>query len=604
MTTDSLELILQQIRDFQDRGAWESAAQLFAEHAVSLIDQEPVATVAALYAPFPSHVVERLPTLWYLAGLVNAARNRSVEAVQWLSRAIEHYTRHNEHPERQAWMHLELARIEYRRDNFVQVQAHVDRAMQLAMQSGTQSTALNAFLYYMIASLCADTGRVAEGVGYARTAAEAYHQQGSTLGEFRALISMGSLARQMGDFRTEREALVQARACYQSGHLEPYSFEALLGAETHLAWYRGDLDSALEKAQMWLALTQGGGYSRRRLYATLVLGNVLRALGRHDQALQAYQTARRIAVEHNANFVRWIDAQEAWVAALQGRLDAAAELAERALAPADHGQRMSFQVNLAVVDLLRNRWSAAEEALQESLAFYRRSNDQIATCAISFCLAYAQITNKAHSSAILQTLQSDLRWLDGCDNAYFALWWHPLLVSRVALWLLTTNDFRALGRRLFLQGRLGVDGLRTLQQAAYAGGGSLGAEATDLLTILGQPPLHHLDGVEDVGARTVIADAVAQGELAASALPELFRQLRTAQDRQRDNPTAVAIFLLHVKGVTSQEIGTTLACSLSTVSHTLQSIYESLGVARTVGTTRAEQRAALRRVAQARGLLV
>ena len=63
MPTDSLDPILQQIRDFQDQGAWESAAQLFAEHAVSLIDRQPVATVAALYAPFPSHVVERLPTL-------------------------------------------------------------------------------------------------------------------------------------------------------------------------------------------------------------------------------------------------------------------------------------------------------------------------------------------------------------------------------------------------------------------------------------------------------------------------------------------------------------------------------------------------------------
>ncbi len=604
MPTDALDPILRQIRDLQERGAWESAAHLFAEHAVTLIDRQPVATVAALYAPFPSHVVERLPTLWYLAGLVNAARNRAAEAMHWLTSAIEYYTRHQEHPERQAWIHLELARIEYRRDNFAEVQVHVDCAMQLASQIGTQSPALHAFLYYMIANLCADTGRVAEGVGYARTAAEEFRQQGSTLGEFRALLSMGSLARQMGDFRTEREAVVQARACYQSGHLEPYSFEALLGAETHLAWYRGDLDGALEQAQMWLALTQGGGYSRRRLYATLVLGNVLRALGRYDQALQAYQNARRIADEHNANFVRWIDAQESWVAALQGRLDEAAELAARALTPADHGQRMSFQVNLAVVDLLRNRWATAEGPLQESLAFYRRSNDQVATCAISFALAYAQIASKAQFSTILQTLQADLRWLAGCDNAYFPLWWHPLLVSRVALWLLTTTDYRPLGRRLFLQGKLGGDGLRTLQQAAYAGGGALSLEATDLLTILGQPPLHHLDGVEDVSVRTVIADAVAQGQLAASALPELLRQLRTAQEQERDNPTAVAIFLLHVQGVTSQEIGAKLACSRSTVSHTLQSIYESLGVARAAGTTRTEQRAALRRAAQARGLLV
>ena len=93
-----------------------------------------------------------------------------------------------------------------------------------------------------------------------------------------------------------------------------------------------------------------------------------------------------------------------------------------------------------------------------------------------------------------------------------------------------------------------------------------------------------------------------KGQIVASALPELFRQFRTAQERQRDNPTVVAIFLLHVQGVPSQEIGAALNCSRSTVSHSLQSIYEALDVDRTTGT-RAEQRAALRRAAQARGLL-
>lgn len=602
MSTDSFDPIIQQIRTLQEQGEWEAAAHLFAEHASSLIERLPVATVVALFAPFPSSVVERLPTLWYLAGLVSASLNQAAEATRWLSRAGEYYAQHRQYPDRQAWIHLELARIEYRRDDFALVQEHVDRAMQLTAQMGPAPSTLQAFLYYMIANLCADTGRVAEGIGYAQAAAQEYHRQGSTLGEFRALLTVASLARQTGDFRVERDALVQARACYQTGRLEPYSFESLLGAETHLDWYRGDLTGALEKAQTWLTIAQGSGYSRRRLYATLVLGNVLRALGRYDQALQVYQAARRIATESNPNFTRWIDAQESWVAALQGRLDDAATLAKRALVPADHGQRMSFQVNLAVVHLLNGRWPDAEDLLRESLDFYRRSQDQVATCAISFYLAYAQLATNARSSAILDLLQPDLCWLDGCDNAYFPLWWHPALVSRIALWLLTSTGYRALGRRLFLQGRLGADGLRTLQEAASAGNGALSAEATDLLTVLGEPPLHHLDDVEDGSARRIIAAAVVDGQIVASALPDLFRQLRTSQERGRDNPTVVAIFLLHAQGAPGQEIATALSCSTSTVSHSLQSIYESLGVDRSSGT-RAEQRAALRRAAQARGLL-
>ncbi len=602
MSTESFDPILQQIRTLQERGEWQAAAHLFAEHASGLIDRLPVATVAAIFAPFPSSVVEQLPTLWYLAGLVSASLNQAAEATRWLSRSGDYYARHRQHPERQAWIHLELARIAYRRDDFARVQEHVDRAMQLTAQIGPASSTLQAFLYYMIANLCADTGRVAEGIGYAQASAQEFRRHGSTLGEFRALLTVASLARQTGDFRIERDAVVQARACYQTGRLEPYSFESLLGAETHLDWYRGELAGALEKAQTWLNIAQGSGYSRRRLYATLVLGNVLRALGRYDQALQVYQAARRIATESNPNFTRWIDAQESWVAALQGRLDHAATLAGRALTPADYGQRMSFQVNLAVVHLLNGRWSDAEDLLRESLDFYRRSQDRVATCAISFYLAYAQIATKARTPVILELLQPDLRWLDGCDNAYFPLWWHPALVSRVTLWLLATTDYRALGRRLFLQGRLGADGLRMLQGAACAGDGALSAEATDLLTILGEPPLHHLNDVEDGSARSIIAAAVVDGQIVASALPNLFRQLRTAQERERDNPTVVAIFLLHAQGAPSQEIATVLNCSASTVSHSLQGIYESLGVDRNSGT-RAEQRAALRRAAQARGLL-
>src|SRR5690606_40628739 len=63
---------------------------------------------------------------------------------------------------------------------------------------------------------------------------------------------------------------------------------------------------------------------------------------------------------------------------------------------------------------------------------------------------------------------------------------------------------------LFLQGRLGADGLRTLQEAACAGNGALSAEATDLLTVMGEPPLHHLDDVEDGSARRIIAAAVVE----------------------------------------------------------------------------------------------
>lgn len=121
---------------------------------------------------------------------------------------------------------------------------------------------------------------------------------------------------------------------------------------------------------------------------------MLRALGRYDQAFEYYEQARRIAAEHRSNFVRWIDAQESWFALLEGRVAEAEELVGRALAVADHGLTMSFQVNLAVIKLLTGHHHEAEHLLSESLEFYTRSHDRQATCAISFHLAYLHLDRR------------------------------------------------------------------------------------------------------------------------------------------------------------------------------------------------------------------
>lgn len=598
---NTLTNVVSQIYYRQGAGEWAHAAELLATHAIDLFDRLTAAELAALFAPFPASLVEQLPDLWFVAGLVHTRLHDDVAtAYAWLQKAATHYATQDLQIDRAAWAFLELARLDYARDEFARVQHFIDRAAALMKRDSAHAPAYTAFLDYMIASLCGDTGRVVEGFEYAQRAAHLYHLQHNPAREFRALLTMCSFAQQLGRYPAALDALSRAHLCYETGRLESASFEALLNAETHLAWYRGHLEAALAGAQTWVRFSQGGGFRRQRLYAHWIMGNILRALERYPQAQDYYAQARRIAAEHTPNFTRWIDAQESWLALLQGDYTAAETLIHRALAVADEGQQMSFQVNLGVVELLTGRAEAAEQRLRASLAFYTRSQDLQATCAISFHLTYLQIGQGMRVPLIMRTLRAGLKWLNSEDNAYFPLWWHPEVVSRVAAFLLTTPEFHALGRRFFRQSYLGEAGVRILRQMYLQAKPVQRAEIAEMLAAHDASVPEHIAIHAD--AEQVVADAIDRSVITLAMAPALFHRLRTANQRDRDNPTVVAIFLLHIQGVSAGDISMRLDVSRSSVSHALQIIYESLGVARDQGS-RIDQRNALRRAAQEQGLI-
>ena len=597
----TLNAVVEQIQHQQAAGAWASAIDLLAMHAVDLVDRLPTAELAALFAPFPRLQLAELPALWFVAGLIETRLHHVAAALAWLEKAAIYFTTQDVQPERAIWVNLELARLHYAHDEFAAVQQHIDVAVALMKRHPALPTAHEAFLNYMIASLCGDTGRVAEGMGFARRAAQQYHRQRNHAREFRAWLTVCSFANQLGVYQAALDALHRARICYESQRLESADFEALLNAETHLAWYRGRLEEALNTAQLWVRFTQGSGFHRQRLYAHWMMGNILRALGRYDQAFDYYELTRRIALEHAPNFVRWVDAQQSWLAVLQADYPAAEQLILCALDGADYGQTMSFLVSLGVIELSTGRQAAAEQHLREALAFYTQSQDRQATCAIAFHLAYIQIERGAHTVDIARSLRAELKWLEGEDNAYFPLWWHPPIVSRVAGFLWSTPEFRGLARRFFRQQYLGEAGVRALCELHRHAPTGQRAELAELLAVHGATAPETVETHGD--AERVITAAVEQGLLTTEMVPALFRRLRTARHRDRDNPTITAIFLLHIQGVTAGDIALQLDISRSSVSHMLQAIYESLGVVRNRGS-RIEQRHALHRAAQAEGLII
>jgi tetratricopeptide (TPR) repeat protein len=595
--------ILDQLRHLQETHEWDDAAALLAEHAPELLDRLNAAQLTAIFAPFPQRVIEQSPTVWYLAGLINARLQNIQSAMAWLMKAVTYLVAHELHPDRLVWCYLELARLHYAHDDFAEVGRYIDLASVLMERVHPLKPAHEPFFHYLVACLCADTGRVAEGQLFAERAARQYRSQHNDAREFRAWLAVVTFSHHTGDYQRAFDALERARRCYERGRLESTDYEALLNAETHLAWHRGQLVEALAMVEIWVRFSLGSGFHRQRLYAHWTMANILRAMERYDQALHYYELARAIAAEHTPNFIRWIDAQESWLALLQGDYAHAEAAIQRALTTADHGLTMSFQVNLAVIEAQTGRWQAAEERLKESLAFYQQSQDRLATCAITFHLAAVKVQQGARPATVVKLLRPELRWLEQCDNAYFPLWWHAEIVSRVAILLLGVPEFHGLARRFFRQPYLGEMGTRALQQAYVHATTSQQAELAELLAARGAAAPIGNSAPKYHEAKRVIAAAIESDLVEPAMIPLLIERLQSARRRNRNNSTAVAILLMHVQGVSTGDIAQRLAHSRSLVSHTLQMIYESFGVPRTEGS-RIEQRSALMLAVRADGLLL
>ena len=362
------------------------------------------------------------------------------------------------------------------------------------------------------------------------------------------------------------------------------------------------LDVAPERTQAAAESVLATLTAEQRLHFQFALGKACEDQGDYAEAQQRYGVVRVLATQLQPKFIWEVDAHEAWLAVLQGRLDAAATRVACALSAATPEQPMYLQVTLAVIQLLEGQLAAAQDRLQASLAYYQRSQERTATCAIAFLLAWIHLQLNPSTRALPKELRSELDWLAGRPRAYFPHWWHPALISQVALWLLRGAEHRAIGQRLFREGFLGTEGVKALLAAAAKRDFRLRDEAVNLLAQLGAVDLHLAEIFRNDLARQVVAGAIQSGQVRAAMVPDLLFELRTAQSHNRNNEIAVAIFLLHLQKRPTHEIAALLDRSYSTVSHTLRGLYEHLGVSET-GGRRPNRRDKLYQVARETGLL-
>ena len=571
----SIQTHVQQVRQYQINGNWTAAVELMVEQLPILCEHLPYITLATLLAPLPTSFVDSSPTVWLATGIIQATIDDETNALTWLSR-LDASTL--PHAELVAWAYLERARISCQYGAYTDTQTYLEQADTLLAQ--TPSSHLLPFSSYLRACLYAHTGRLADGVPLVQSAATRFRELDFVRKEFNCWLLLSSLNRQLGNDQAVAESLHNAHSCFRSGTLDPSAYESILNAETQHAWYCGDLTGALEKAKTWVTFTQSNIYTRQHLHAHLVLGNLQRACGNYAQAHQNYDRARTLSTQLYPQFTCWIDVNAAWLAILQGQLDSAIRLVTGSLPTTSPEQQMSFQVTLAVIWLLKGQHTAAEDLLQAALAFYQHSQDRTATCAIAFLLAWSYLHTHPTSRTLPELLRSELAWLANRNRVYFPHWWHPALISQVAVRLLGVKEHKTMGQRLFLENFLGADGIHALQAAAANNYLHQSDEAVNLLVKLGAIDSYLTKFFHNTLTRRVVTDALQNGQITAAMVPSLLDRLRTAHRHKRNNELAVAIFLLHLQKRSTHEIATLLERSPSSVTHTLQGIYEHLGKTR------------------------
>lgn len=590
---------VQQVRQYQINGNWTAAVELVVDQLPILCEHLPYITLATLLAPLPTSFVDSSPAVWLATGIIQATIDNEPNALAWLSR-LDVSTL--PHAEQLAWAYLERTHISCRCGAYPDAQTYLEQADTLLAQTPSPIPHLLPFSSYLRACLYAHTGRITEGVPLVQSAAIRFRKLDFVRKEFNCWLLLSSLNRQLGNDQAAAESLHNARSCFHSGTLDPSAYESILNTETQHAWYCGDLAGALEKAKTWVTFTQSSIYTRQRMRAHLVLGNLQRACGDYTQAHQNYDRARTLSTQLYPQFTCWIDVNAAWLAILQGQLESATRLVTCSLPTTSPDQQMSVQVTLAVIQLLKGQHAAAEDLLRAALAFYQRSQDRTSTCAIAFLLAWIYLHTHPTSRTLSELLRSELAWLANRDRAYFPHWWHPTLISQVAVWLLGVNECKTIGQRLFLEGFLGADGIHTLEAAAANIHLHHHREAVNLLVKLGAIDLYLTKLFHNTLARQVVTDAIQNGQLAAAMVPSLLSRLRTAHRHNRNNELAVAIFLLHLQKRSTHEIATLLERSPSSVTHTLQGIYEHMGKSR-MHNRRATQLAEIYHAAKEQGLV-
>jgi tetratricopeptide (TPR) repeat protein len=598
-----LQGILSSVRARLEQRDFDAAALLLADHTPDLLEQGWGSEVATLLGAFPAELVNENSDLMYISGLLRARTGQLDDALNLLERARHSFLVTQQAPLKAANAGLAIVEIYFRQDNVRTAHHYLRDVIEPSISNGMlDDLRLQGRFYLYLADISPDFGRLAASVDYCRRAYIAYQTIQDIGGQCRALTRMAGLLVHLGDYAEAEAKLVVAKACFRLGDLGAMAWLRILNAELHLHWYRGHLADAMRVALEYLAQAEQVEHTHFRVYALLLVGNLARAKNDFAAAERWYTMARTVVEEVGfQRYAPWLDVQMAWLRILQERLTDARLLLYSALRQADLGEAMSFQMGLAVINLLESQPRVAERLLRDSLGFYVDSGDELSGSAIRLYLTLALTQQERHDEA-LTMLAEALGWMAQRHIDTFPHWWHPHLVSTVCIQALAADLYTDLVERMFVH-HLGDVGVRTLQRHTGHENPLLRAHVGRILHLLTGPNLPELDHLPDSPSKRALATLIQLGKLRRERFAELERELTTAHKWRKPNPTALAVFAFYVNGYTREEIAAQLDCSVANVRNYITLAYHHFGPPSNGPASRAGRRQQLVQLAQARGYI-
>ena len=576
------------------------AATLLIEHLPSQLSPLLYTPLDALLARFPAAIRADNPNLLYLQSLLLAQTKVEVATTQLL-RAILLYKAQGQ-TNRAAICYLELIRIYTQREDFRTAFLYVNEADALLQQLA--DPAVEAHLFLRLAELCPDLGRLRESVDYAQRALARFRAQGESQQQFKTHILLAGLHRQLGEYHEAKAQLELGRGLQQAGRLGDEAYIRVLNAAAHLAWYWGDLSSALQQAEQLAGYTARAGPPKAQVYSALLLGNLYRAQGAFATAQRWYATTRTLVEQAEIPLFRpWVDVQEGWLYVLTGDYTTARRLIHQALTTPDQGQLISFNVHLALLNLLEGELITAENLLRNAQCFYQRSGDELATAVIDLYLAYTLQQSNRQALATAH-LQAGFAWFAARHITSFPFWWHGPLVAQICALALRAALHIDLVEHM-LAYHVGFVARPVLTALLDEGDPQLAQRVRPILNLLAEETdgwLTWLAAIDDEPVRQVLETLLRHHQLPRADLAELQATLTTAQ-RGKVNPVLIAVFGLYLQGATIKEIAVQLQRAPSSIRNYVTTIYQIFGLAAEDYPSLQARRAQLAASARARGLI-
>lgn len=601
----SVELrgILPSVRALLERRDLDAAALLLATHTPMLLEHGQGSEVTALLEAFPTEQIDENSDLTYITGLLRACTGQLDDALNLLERARHSFLVARQDLPKAVNAGLAIVEIYFRQDNIRAAYHYLHDVIEPYIHNGTlDDLRLQGQFYLFLAEISPDVGKLAASIDYCQRAYIAYQTIQDISGQCRALTRMAGLLVHLGDYVEAEAKLDVAKACFRVGNLGALAWLRILNAELHLYWYQNRLPEAMQLAREYLAHADQLEHTNFRVYARLLLGNLARAAGDFAAAERWYASTRTVVDEIGyQRHAPWIDVQMAWLRILQEQLNDARLLLHVALRHADLGEAMSFQVGLAVVNLIEGQPKVAERLLRDSLGFYVGSGDELSASAIRFYLTMTLIQQERSDEA-LSVLTEALGWMAQRHIDTFPHWWHPHLISRVCIHALSADLYTDLVERMFVH-HLGAAGVRVLQRHTPYEDAAARTHAQRILRLIAGHHLPELAHLPDSPSKRALTTLLQNGQLRRERFNELEARFTTAQRRRKPNPTALAVFGLYIHGYSREEIAVQLNCSVANVRNYITLTYHHFGLPNDSAASREARRQHLVQLARARGYI-